>query len=177
MTALGVVFREDATTNGVLVMVAEKSLPKFDEREVKYTRNLLPHDAIEIVRHKDRARPEFCLHPEDKVWTYVVDQPLEPTCPLPIAQSYVDVVMEGFLDFGEDFAREFVRTTKNWDDLLGSKTRTWVNDRSAPLMYQKGFVPAKTERHIDAILKDLVPNELADRRDISMHECSPKQGV
>ena len=37
-------------------------------------------------------------------------------------ESYIDVVVEGGLEFGEDFARELIETTSDWSDY-------WLNDR------------------------------------------------
>ena len=40
----------------------------------------------------------------------------------PLLESYIDVVVEGGLDCGEEFARELLETTFDWSDY-------WLNDR------------------------------------------------
>jgi hypothetical protein len=46
----------------------------------------------------------------------------EPDVEHPLLQSYIDVVIEGGLEYGEEFAREIVETTDGW-------SRSWLNDR------------------------------------------------
>jgi len=40
----------------------------------------------------------------------------------PLLQSYFDVVVEGDLEYGPDFAREILETTDGWNN-------QWLNDR------------------------------------------------
>ncbi len=40
----------------------------------------------------------------------------------PLLESYIDVVVEGGLEYGEEFARELLETTFDWSDY-------WLNDR------------------------------------------------
>ena len=42
----------------------------------------------------------------------------------PLLQSYIDVVVEGGLEYGEAFAREVIETTEGWSDY-------WLNDRES----------------------------------------------
>jgi hypothetical protein len=63
--------------------------------------------------------------PEGYAWLYTATEPGFPSEDCPIAQSYVDVVLTGCLEFGESFAAEFVRTTTHW-------AYPWIDDRSAP---------------------------------------------
>ena len=37
-------------------------------------------------------------------------------------ESYIDAVVEGGLEYGDDFARELIETTADWSDY-------WLNDR------------------------------------------------
>lgn len=163
MTALGARQTGSAadTLNAVIVTVAAASLPKFDEREQRYRRVLVPHASVKWL---GGGAPPPKLAAEDRVWVYVNEDPAEPTEPLPIMQSYVDVVLEGCLKYGDEFARECVRTTHLWEDKAGKATVTWVNDREAPKIYERGFVPAATVAKIDALLREVVPAELAERK-------------
>jgi hypothetical protein len=49
------------------------------------------------------------------IWVYVPSDPLPPDDQYPIAQTYVDVILQGCLDIHADFAREFIEDTKGWN--------------------------------------------------------------
>ncbi len=66
---------------------------------------------------------------------------------VPIAMSYVDVVITGCLEYGEDFAKRFSETTSRWD-------RQIVDDRSRP-MYPRAKKDPDTEP-IDRLLEDVL---------------------
>ena len=76
---------------------------------------------------------------EIKVWVYVIRRALPPNRVYPIAQSYVDIILQGCHTVAPGFANDFVKTTQGWeatadnddDDL--DNTACWVNDRSKPL--------------------------------------------
>lgn len=126
-TALGLRKAKDgestATINGVLYAVSSEDLPKFDAREKGYVRLEIPGSMIESVSWQ--RLPEA-----GKIWVYVPQKensaPGEnlptPDANYPILQSYVDVVVEGALEYGEDFAKETLETTDCWD-------KHWLNDR------------------------------------------------
>ena len=65
-----------------------------------------------------------------RIWVYIPVGPnAEPGVGLPAAnaefpllESYIDEVVEGGLEYGENFARELVETTSDWSDY-------WLNDR------------------------------------------------
>jgi hypothetical protein len=138
MTALGVVRQEKAVTNGILVSIPEMELPLFDQREVGYARTMLDN-----ARILGLDRQEV---PEGSSWVYIPTEPGTPSEDCPIAQSYVDVVLTGCLEFGDSFAAEFVRTTMNWH-------YPWIDDRSAP-RYVRAMqnVPLAKYMEIDRIL-------------------------
>jgi len=53
----------------------------------------------------------------------VADENLrQPDAAHPLSQAYIDVVVEGGLEYGSDFARELLDTTVGW-------SRFWLNDR------------------------------------------------
>lgn len=116
------------------------------------------------------------------VWVYVqrYSEAVGPQCP--IAQTYVDVILRGCLTISEDFAKQFLITTKGWhphDFTKDSNERTeenvagenptmppssppmsvhWVNDRNNPLYvradidYSRSMGP-----HIDRLLDQIRP--------------------
>jgi hypothetical protein len=64
------------------------------------------------------------------IWVYVPVHPgaepgiglPEPDAAFPMLESYIDVVVEGGLEYGADFAREIIETTADWSQF-------WLNDR------------------------------------------------
>ena len=46
----------------------------------------------------------------------------EPDAGFPLLESYIDVVIEGALEYGPEFARELIQTTADWSQF-------WLNDR------------------------------------------------
>ena len=112
-----------STINGVLYPVDGDDMSKFDAREEGYARVEIPHEDIEPVSWQT-------LPATGHIWVYVpvkpgevpgVDLP-EPDAAFPMLESYIDVVVEGGLEYGQDFAREIVETTADWSEF-------WLNDR------------------------------------------------
>ncbi len=125
-TALGLLKagpgEKGSTINGVLYPVEGQDIAKYDERENGYARVEVPHDEIEAVSWE--RLPEA-----GKIWVYVpvgpdghVGEGLPPDVEHPLLESYIDVVVKGGLQYGEDFAREVLETTEGWSDY-------WLNDR------------------------------------------------
>jgi hypothetical protein len=127
-TALGLCRRRAGkapmTVNGVLYPVdGADGMARFDAREVGYARVEVPRDVIEAVSWQ--RLPE-----EGRVWVYVQVRPggapgeglPEPDAAHPLLQSYIDVVVEGALEYGPDYARELLETTADWSPF-------WLNDR------------------------------------------------
>ncbi len=111
------------TINGVVYPIEGEDMSKFDLREEGYTRLEVPMNLIESVgwqRLPERGR----------IWVYVPVQPGSepgaglpgPDASYPLLQSYIDTVVEGGLEYREDFAREILETTDGWN-------RYWLNDR------------------------------------------------
>ena len=116
------------TINGVLYEAKGADMTKFDQREAGYVRIEVPISQIEAVGWQ--RLPET-----GHLWIYVTrnsaaeavqvvaDESLrEPDADHPLLQSYIDVVVEGGLEYGPDFARELLDTTVGW-------SRFWLNDR------------------------------------------------
>lgn len=129
-TSMGVQFRDDATCVGVLIPVDKDELQSFDEREVGYDRYEIQLHHVEPVPHllgdKKTAdlyynhtflQPGFDWKSEQarpRVWIYVQQDPVPASPQYPIAQSYVDIMLRGCLSISEEFAQEFIETTKGW---------------------------------------------------------------
>jgi hypothetical protein len=115
---------ESATTiNGVIYPVDGDDMSKFDVREEGYARVEIPHEDIEAVSWQSAPAAGH-------IWVYVpvrpgevpgVDLP-EPDAAFPMLESYIDIVLEGGLEYGPDFAREIIETTADWSPF-------WLNDR------------------------------------------------
>jgi hypothetical protein len=133
--------------NGVIVKVPLDQLYRFDEREKGYRRVLLSAHDLEIL---DRPVPE------GEVWIYIPEEPLPATEKYPIAQSYVDVIMDACIRVSEEFAIEFVETTEYWE-------LPWVNDRVDPL-YPRALPHLDYEK-IDGILSHCLPEQFQHRKE------------
>lgn len=122
------------TINGVLYPVEGNDMSLFDAREDGYMRVEVPLDEV-------KGMSSVQMPAEGKIWTYVSvkrddtpDRGLHvATADYPVVQSYVDIVIDGALEYGPDFAREVLETTTDWN-------RYWLNDRinaRRPLVHEK----------------------------------------
>jgi len=141
------------TINGVVFPVLGEDMTAFDKREAGYARVEVPRADIQAVSWEQ-------LPPQGKIWVYVpqhgkeapgLDLPL-PNAAYPLLESYVDVVIEGGLEYGPDFAREIIETTKGWNAY-------WLNDRE---LARRPWVFDKNYAAVDALLKTYAP-DYADR--------------
>lgn len=117
MSSVAVVKATNSACNGVLVEVAADQLPLFDKREAGYQRAQIPVEAL--FSYRDQVLPQGTY------WIYHTDNIVTPDQQCPIALSYVDVILSGCLEHGEEFVQDFLQLTKGW--LSPS-----VNDRQAP---------------------------------------------
>ncbi|HJS87833.1 MAG TPA: gamma-glutamylcyclotransferase family protein [Acetobacteraceae bacterium] len=146
---------EDAmTVNGVLYPVEGNDMGAFDAREAGYRRVEVPREQIEAVSWQ--RLPE-----QGQIWVYVpvhgdnapgVDLPA-PSSDFPLLQSYIDVVVEGGMEYGPDYAREIIATTTDWNSY-------WLNDRELP---RRPWVFDKQSAGVDKMLAANAPH-FADRR-------------
>lgn len=150
-TFLGVEEQQGEAINGVLAPVDDAELPALDAREGGYTRRAVDPDRIEFL-WQGGERPAM-----ESVMVYVTDDPQPPTAEFPIIQSYVDICLEGCLEAGdhlgtgEEFAREFLRSTAGWSP-------HWVNDRLFP---RAPFRHVPKAGLIDRLLHEHCPAEFA----------------
>lgn len=118
-TALGITAKHGSTCNGVLVEVSPALLSELDEREERdgYRRETISSDCIESLAGK--------IDSSKKIYTYIPIEPMLANEDFPIEQTYIDVVLCGCFQHGEDFLREFIRTTRSWN-------YPRLHDREAP---------------------------------------------
>ena len=131
-TAVGVIFKEKVICNGIVFEVCEENLLSLDKREIGYERVILPPGSV-VDSNDD------CLKENDRVWVYIIKKTILPTVKFPIMQSYVDIIINGCLEFSEKMAREFINSTMAWEYV-------WVNNR----------LGGDIEKHkqVDSLLQD-----------------------
>lgn len=141
---------EPSTINGVIYPVEGNDMAAFDAREAGYRRLEVPVEQIEALSWQQ-------LPADSKIWIYVsVGDDGEtgspslggPTPALPLLQSYIDVLLEGGLEYGEDYARELIATTADWSD-------NWLNDRELP---RRPWVFHKHAAQVDRLLREINPS-------------------
>lgn len=152
-TALGVRPRmegeEPSSINGVIFPVRDAAeLAAFDRREAGYDRVELDTAHVEAVGWQGLPRI-------GKVWVYVPKEVagtmpkdlLRPDVNFPLLQSYIDVVMQGALDEGPDFARELLETSFDWSPF-------WLDDRPTP---RRPWASTEQSAAIDRLLATVQP--------------------
>eukprot|EP00978_Attheya_sp_CCMP212_P029809 scaffold107192_cov61-Attheya_sp.AAC.1 len=172
-TALGIVKQQHPSStssiNGVLFQVPHTLMGGFDVREVGYDRVRIDPKDLELlspenyntstIPNPNEIYQQFKDGWEKKsMWVYV---PQEKMCAEadenhPLLQSYVDVVMQGCLEWGgEEMAQELVRSTTQW-------SRYFLNDTPSsrrPWLFRNQY------ETIDRILRQhSTQTHFADRR-------------
>ncbi|WP_233833694.1 gamma-glutamylcyclotransferase family protein [Paraburkholderia sp. ZP32-5] len=136
------------TINGVIYPVVGNDMSAFDEREKGYVRVEVPWALIEAVSWQP-------LPAQGTVWVYVPKAqnkaPGEglamPDARYPLVESYIDVVVEGALEYGPEFAREVIETTRDWSPY-------WLNDRT---LARRPWVFNNQYAQVDALLATSAP--------------------
>lgn len=147
MTAVGATLNPDALCNGVIAPIEKSELPKFDKREAGYHRSKIDRASIRIINN--------LVIPEGDIWIYIPDKVQKPSSENPIVQSYVDVILSGCFDYGEDFVKEFIKTTLGWN-------YPWINDRQDP-RYSRAMNKVLLASEIDSLLEQHIPVEFLQR--------------
>jgi hypothetical protein len=135
------------TINGVIFPVGD-DMSAFDEREKGYVRVEVPRALIEAVSWQP-------LPTQGTVWVYVPKAEGKapgkglpsPDARFPLVESYIDVVIEGGLEYGPEFAREILETTRDWSPY-------WLNDRT---LARRPWVFDKQFEMVDALLAKSAP--------------------
>lgn len=143
-TAVGAHSVKDANCNGVYFEVDAVNLAKFDQREQGYQRVAIPW------QHVTAQQTNHSLPSTGTLWVYVGSHSMaQPEPSRPIMLSYVDVIINGCLDYGEEFAARFTETTELWQFL--------VDDRHSP-QYPRPLNSAHRKPAIDRLLQRKLPS-------------------
>ena len=113
--------------NGVLMPIY-KCISNFDKREKGYKRIKIRYNPKKknVIRALSWQKlPNYSCN----IYIYTIKKELynKPNKKCPISQSYLDVVLSGCLEYGENFAHSFLKNTYNWKD--DNNNIQWVNDR------------------------------------------------
>lgn len=106
-----------ASINGIIVPVDNDA--EFFNNAVTpgFTLIEIPSQFVEAAGWQE-------LPKKAKYWTFIIDASYfyHPDKKHPITQTYLDMTLQGFLEYGIDYAKEFLETTFNWSPY-------WLNDR------------------------------------------------
>jgi cation transport regulator ChaC len=213
MTAMGVRFVPESTSSatsasaassasayciGVILPVSDKELALFDEREQGYDRVPLELSNVEQVSFLSEAHYEeddhsIFLQAKERnatdavqIWVYVQREENPASAEHPIVQTYVDIILRGCLSISEEFAQEFIASTKGWhpDELLeddfnddesdedkqdsdsmdSNYEGIWVDDRHDPVYIRGDPVwSRKNSRELDQLLLEHRPDHFPNR--------------
>ncbi|GGX62090.1 gamma-glutamylcyclotransferase family protein [Saccharospirillum salsuginis] len=147
-TAVGAHQDPDSHCNGVIFLVDDDNLSRFDTREQGYRR--LRIDWTDVKPAGDHTLPDH--YP---LWAYVGHHTDEPQPDRPIMQTYLDVILNGCLGYGETFARRFLQTTTPWQHL--------VDDRHAP-NYPRAMRDTSIHPIVDGLLHTELPELITGRQ-------------
>lgn len=146
-TAVGAHLNANSRCNGVIFIVDDDNLARFDERERGYDRHRFDWSQVQSL--DDQPLPTHL-----PIWAYVGDSSATPQPESPILQSYLDVILNGCLSYGDAFTRRFLHSTSPWQHLH--------DDRAAPL-YPRAMADAQLAAQVDALLTEELPDLLTSR--------------
>lgn len=131
-----------SSIEGMLIVDRISSLPALDQREMRYRR--VPVRLGDLELDFGEAPPPDL---PDDLFVYVgLKQPVSPRDP-PLLQSYLDVVMAGFLaEYGESGVIRFLESTDGF-------ARSIVTDRAQPIYSRAVRVAPETARWFDGLLR------------------------
>ena len=121
-TFLTLIEKKDAKLNAIFYSVNIENLLKTDQRERSYCRIKVDEKNLDFYGRKVNSK-------DANFWIYAAtpDRLKKPSATHPIAQSYVDIFINGCLQTEEEFklqgfAKDCVQLTSDWSE-------QWVNDR------------------------------------------------
>jgi hypothetical protein len=123
---------------GLIAQVPKSGWRALDDREAGYHRK----DVTDVM-FCDAFKPQTCS-------VYIVSKPAEPKVEAqsPILLTYLDVVLQGFLQiYGKDGPEDFFATTDSWD-------RPVLDDRSDPKYPRHQVLSQDESSMVDDLLKD-----------------------
>ncbi len=123
---------------GMIVFDTLDNLPLVDEREQGYSRHKLTHDEVNVASSVDLP---------DNLYVYIADEIKDAKDDGALLQSYLDAVMQGFLnEYGDEGVSHFIDTTKGFE-------RNIFLDRDAPLYPRDVKLSSKEASLFDAEIK------------------------
>jgi|SaaInlStandDraft_6_1057023.scaffolds.fasta_scaffold100351_2 hypothetical protein len=149
-----------ATVNGIITEIPATELAAFDLREHGYKRVAVSVEQLHFIGEKLADMPDQLRQRGASVYIYVVIDKVPFENETPLAQTYIDVILDGCLEISEDFAIEFVTTTEGWNKPY------WFDDRLTlryvrPLNYDN--LPVGRIEKIDSILHEHVSHHVKRR--------------
>ena len=118
-------------TKGVIVFDLAKNLPDVDKREHNYDRRTIQHEDIDIDDEFRDLDCDFFVYEAHKHDNPPADNP-------PILQSYLDAVLQGFLNiYGETGVENFVASTANFHTPILQDRDTPRYPRSVSLSHRE----------------------------------------
>jgi hypothetical protein len=164
-TYLGAVSDPNFNCNGVIFKASRQELEAFDAHESGYKRERIDQNNIAMLDGSKSA-------PEGDIWFYAVTEKRFASPEFPIAQSYVDICLNGCLEIEAayplakeaEFAETFLRTSTNW-------SKYWVNDRIYP---RQPFIYLPNASKIDHLIQKALGEEMFSN--IEIEPASWKRG-
>jgi hypothetical protein len=138
--ALLTILPEDGcVVDGLLVFDSAANLPAIDRREARYERHVVTSEELELLG----PAPGSCA-----VYVYQAISHLPPHKEEPrILQSYLDVVLQGFLqEHGRAGVERFIAETRNFHIEV-------LTDRSRPIYPRAVSLTAQEAEYFDALLE------------------------
>lgn len=124
---------------GLIAAVPNADWAALDEREFAYERVSVSHQ----IDHKLECDLDIA------VYAVEASQQAAPSIENPILLSYLDVVVQGYLQqFGQEGAAHFAQTTTGWDAPI-------INDRAAPLYPRSQSLTHDELRQVDRLIEDV----------------------
>jgi hypothetical protein len=130
-TALGieyVPFMDARIINGLIFEVTDEKLKEIIQREKGYDMVELPISSFNFINNNSNKNTSIIsldkqinplINQNDKIIIFIPSNSLYPDSDYPLDKTYITMCLDGFLDFDELFAFEFIYTTVQWsNDLL-----------------------------------------------------------
>lgn len=129
----------EARIDGLLASVPRGDWAALDEREDGYDRHIIPEQTLSYQGPAPHAPHLYVASP---------GRYQDPQVDHPILLSYLDVVVQGFLQvFGPEGAERFFQTTDGWCKIL--------DDRAEPLYPRAQRLEASQQAFVDKQLEQL----------------------
>ncbi|MEM6408431.1 MAG: gamma-glutamylcyclotransferase family protein [Pseudomonadota bacterium] len=147
---------QDCAIEGLVARVPGDDWAALDEREYAYWREPVPSHTLSFTRS---------VAASVQIYQTRTGQNAAPSVKHPIILSYLDVVVQGFLNvFGEDGVARFFETTAGWEAPI-------LNDRAAPFYPRHQQLSALetglVDHHLEALsahVQDLHETDMGGKR-------------